>query len=59
MADFCRECSDDLFGKECFEKVYNLPLCKEDEMVPFLCEGCGEVVFVDWEGKRIKEENDA
>lgn len=53
MADFCRECHEDLFGKKATDAIYSMKLCKEDEMVPLLCEGCGEVVFVDCNGKKI------
>jgi len=54
MADFCRECHEDLFGKECTDAVYSIKLCKEDEMVLMLCEGCGEVIWVDMNGKKLK-----
>jgi len=55
MADFCRECHEETFGKKLTDAIYSMKLCKEDEMVPILCEGCGEVVFVDWDGRKVKE----
>lgn len=54
MAEFCRGCTEQIFGKECADKAYSEKICKEDEMLPILCEGCGEVVFIDWEGRKIK-----
>lgn len=38
MADFCKQCSIDTFGKD-FGDLKGL--CKPDEMVHTLCEGCG------------------
>lgn len=56
MADFCKQCSLFLFGKD-FGDLANLgdgPLDK-DEGYSALCEGCGGVL-VDLEGKRIDPE---
>ena len=52
MADFCRECTDKLFGKEC--KCNVAELCKKDEMTCILCEGCGEYIWVDCNGRKIE-----
>lgn len=49
MADFCKQCSIDTFTED-FGDMQGL--CKEDEMVHVLCEGCGPCI-VDSEGKCI------
>lgn len=38
MADFCRQCSIELFGED-FKDLAGL--CKEGEVVTVICEGCG------------------
>jgi len=38
MADFCKQCSVDLFGQD-YEELKGL--CKEGEMASAICEGCG------------------
>jgi len=52
MADFCKECHDEMFGEEC--RCDTEGLCKEGEMTTILCEGCGEVVWVDHLGKKVE-----
>jgi len=50
MADFCLECGIEMFGNE-----YTLELnIGEDQMVTFLCEGCGKMIWVDTHGKRVR-----
>jgi len=49
MADFCKQCSNDVFGED-FGDLKSL--CKEDEMVHVLCEGCGQCI-VNSEGECI------
>ena len=41
MADFCKQCSIKLFGED-FGDLSDL--CKPDELVGVLCEGCGGTV---------------
>lgn len=49
MADFCQECSDEMFGED-FKDL--AALCADGETVEVLCEGCG-FITVDWLGKRV------
>ena len=50
MADFCKQCSHELFGED-FEDLWGL--CEESEdHTPALCEGCGPT-DVDNEGKCV------
>ena len=53
MADFCKECHDETFGKDCENPISGL--CKEGEATTILCEGCGEYVWVDYKGKKIRK----
>ena len=53
MADFCWDCCWNHLGVES-ELNDMKDLCKEDEYVRVLCEGCGEIV-VNSEGKRQAE----
>jgi hypothetical protein len=46
VADFCKQCSIDMFGEDLGDMA---GLCKEDEVVSVLCEGCGPTC-VDSEG---------
>lgn len=50
MADFCKECSDEMFGPDVPNDFEGL--CEPGEMVSVLCEGCG-YIWVDHTGKRI------
>lgn len=54
MADFCKECTEELFGDRLPSNVAGL--CKEGEMTSILCEGCGEIIWVDHEGRKVKEQ---
>lgn len=47
MADFCQQCSIDIFGEDFKELAY---LCEEGMYVTVICEGCG-VTCVDHEGR--------
>ena len=54
MADFCKQCSIELFGKD-FGDLANITTSEqwEDEVVAVvLCEGCG-VIQVDPEGRCV------
>jgi hypothetical protein len=52
MADFCFDCTIRHFGQEYATRNDMAGLCKEDEMIGTLCEGCGGGYF-DHEGKRV------
>jgi hypothetical protein len=41
MADFCKECSIELFGYDAKELA---SLCEVDEYVHVMCEGCGPIM---------------
>jgi hypothetical protein len=47
MADFCKECSEHIFGKDYGDLK---GLCNEDEVARVICEGCG-ITYVDHLGK--------
>ena len=51
MADFCYDCTLELFGPDTPNEDLK-GLCKEGEIFPVLCEGCGPI-YVDHEGKYI------
>jgi len=56
MADFCRQCSIDLFGDD-YRDLADLSWPSDTRMgnyAPALCEGCG-VTIVDHEGKCVSE----
>lgn len=57
MADFCKECSIEMFGKD-FEELANITT-EEDEkeglFAVVICEGCG-VIQVDHTGKCVSED---
>ena len=55
MADFCKQCLIELFGEDTGDLA---GLCKEDELVAALCEGCGYCV-VDHEGTCKEHEIEA
>lgn len=52
MADFCKQCSEIMFGKD-FGDLKGLT--PPELMVEVLCEGCG-YTFVDSDGRCIKTE---
>jgi hypothetical protein len=51
MSDFCQEHCIQIFGEDT-KDLSNL--CKEDEMILVLCEGCGEMIYVDSNGKKVQ-----
>ena len=55
MADFCKECSEELFGED-FGDLAKIALPDGEAYV--LCEGCGYIV-VDREGKRVRKITEA
>ena len=48
MADFCKQCSEEMFGED-FE---DLKIVKEGQVLRTICEGCGLTV-VDHTGRCI------
>jgi hypothetical protein len=50
MADFCQECSIQLFGKDMGDFA---GICLDGYMLGVICEGCGPI-WVDKDGKRIE-----
>lgn len=59
MADFCKQCSEYLFGFDSKDFAGLNPeiVLNKDEGFKVLCEGCGEVILVDHDGQRIDKEN--
>ena len=55
MADFCYDCTTDLFGQEYADTNEFAGIVRNDEMFFCLCEGCGWIT-VDKDGKKIEEE---
>ena len=53
MADFCQECSIRVWGEDMKDLV---GLCKENEMLRVLCEGCGYYIWVDSNGKKLPDD---
>jgi hypothetical protein len=58
MADFCKQCSEELFGKD-FEDLKGLSREHSEPLAPgegyiVICEGCGLTV-VDEDGKCISD----
>lgn len=56
MADYCKECSDFLFGRD-FKELAGLSTeadTEKEEYVAVLCEGCG-TILVDHTGYRVTE----
>lgn len=49
MAEFCKQCSEELFGEDFADLA---GLCKRTEDIIVICEGCG-VTHVDNTGKCI------
>lgn len=49
MADFCKQCSEKLFGED-FGDMANIA----DE-ARVLCEGCGDYILVNMKGERIPD----
>jgi len=55
MAEFCRQCSIDVFGEDSEDfKGLSTPEDTENEMYcVVLCEGCAGMIQVDHEGNRV------
>jgi len=49
MADFCQQCSEELFGADGKDLA---ELCDTGSMAEVLCEGCG-LITVDHQGRRV------
>jgi hypothetical protein len=57
MAEFCKQCSEELFGKD-FEDFKGLTTAedwKADQAAVVICEGCGPIQ-VDSDGKCISDD---
>ena len=54
MAEFCRDCSIRYLGPDAAK--YAGGLCERGETTTMLCEGCGGIIEVDHEGRRIIED---
>ena len=54
MADFCQQCSVEIFQKD-YRELANL--CKEGELVQALCENCGSCI-VNHNGTCIMDDSD-
>jgi hypothetical protein len=52
MADFCKQCSEDMFGSDCGDLE---GLCDEAHVAHVLCEGCGFECVVNYEGLCLSE----
>lgn len=50
MADFCKECSIEVFGEDCGDLA---GLCEDDECIAVLCEHCG-FILVDHTGLNVR-----
>ena len=52
MAEFCRDCAEDMFGDGNLND-FNF-LCAKGETLVVLCEGCGGYIEVDYYGKKVR-----
>ena len=50
MADFCKDCSIELFGADNKDLA---ELCEDPGRIDVLCEGCGGWIWVDHTGRKI------
>jgi len=60
MAEFCLECTQDLFGEELpsdFEGLLSEEEFKEGLLMSVLCEGCGGI-WVDHVGRKVEMEKE-
>lgn len=55
MAEFCQECSIELFGKDLgdFKGLITPEEFHQGLVATVLCEGCGRYICVDYNGARI------
>ena len=54
MADFCYECTSELFGEEHADKNDFAGFVRGNERYYVMCEGCGWIT-VDKDGKKVEE----
>lgn len=56
MAEFCKQCSIDTFGADYGDFAGLITQNESDRglVAIVLCEGCGEMIYVDHEGSRVK-----
>tara|TARA_Y100001963_G_scaffold118777_1_gene165541 strand:- start:132 stop:314 length:183 start_codon:yes stop_codon:yes gene_type:complete len=60
MADFCLDCTHEMFGDEFpsdFKGLLSQEEFEEGYLLPVLCEGCG-YIWVDPQGQKIEEKNE-
>ena len=53
MADFCQQCSEEIFGEDHAELAHLVEL---DDICSVICEGCGPACVVDREGKCVSRD---
>lgn len=51
MADFCKDCSEDMFGEDTRDLATGLP--NAPRLRQQLCEGCGGYILVNKDGKKV------
>ena len=54
MADFCDQCTSELFGEERADKNDFAGFVRGNERYYVMCEGCGWIT-VDKDGKKVEE----
>jgi hypothetical protein len=57
MADFCKDCSEELFGEDSGDlaELSTEEDTKNGDFARALCEGCGQYVLVDHTGSVIQK----
>ena len=58
MADFCWDCAVDRLGMNPSANDF-VDVCEEGQVACVLCEGCGQMIWVNHEGKRQPEKGEA
>tara|TARA_R100000008_G_C3475319_1_gene111071 strand:- start:339 stop:509 length:171 start_codon:yes stop_codon:yes gene_type:complete len=56
MADFCHDCTANLFGEEHADTNDFAGVVRKNERYLCLCEGCGWIT-VDGDGKKVEEDD--
>jgi len=56
MADFCHQCTSELFGEEHADKNDFAGFVRGSERYYVMCEGCGWIT-VDKEGRKVEEQD--
>ena len=56
MADFCHQCTSELFGEEHADKNDFAGFVRGNERYYVMCEGCGWIT-VDKEGRKVEEQD--